>query len=110
MLNKYIRLTIIVLIKFILPAVLLLLLVPQLLQFGNELNQIHRLLQAHQIEFLIAHNSFYLLLFWFWPRVINSIVNRNDFEISPAQIKSALRSRWYLLAAMVFFEVLVWWG
>jgi hypothetical protein len=109
MLKKYIRPTIIVMIQVILPVVLLLLLAPQLVQFNYEFNLVQHFFISHQIGFLIAHCSFYLVLYWLWPRIISSYIKRTNNEITTEQIKSALNARWYLLAAMASFELLAWW-
>ena len=109
MLNKYIRLTIIVMIQIILPVMTILLLAPQLLKFNNELNQASHFLLTHRAGFLITHIIFYLALFWLWPKIIYSYVKRTNHETSPEQIQSALKAKWYLLSAMAFFELMVWW-
>ncbi len=109
MLNKYIRSTIIVMIQVILPVVLLLLLAPQLLQFNHEFNQASHFFLTYKIGFLVTHITFYLALFGLWPRVISFYVQRSNTEIPTEHIQSALKAKWYLLVAMVFFELLVWW-
>ena len=109
MLTKYIRSTIIVTIQVILPVVLLLLIAPQLLQFSHELNQASNFFLMHKIGFLLTHIIFYLALFWLWPRIIYFYIRRSTNEITPVQIQSALKAKWYLLSAMAFFEFLVWW-
>ncbi|HAT7052172.1 hypothetical protein SDC14_14620 [Legionella pneumophila serogroup 1] len=109
MLNKYVRTTIIAITKYILPVVLLLLLAPQFVQFSSQLTQTNQFFQLHQIAFLLVHSLFYLALYWLWPRIIHVLVNRSSHDITQEQINSALKAKWYLLAALVFFEVLVWW-
>lgn len=109
MLNKYARKTIIAITKYILPVVLLLLLAPQLVQFSPQLTQANQFFHLHQVAFLLLHSLFYLALYWLWPRIIHALVNRSSHEITLEQLKSALNAKWYLLAGLVFFEVLVWW-
>lgn len=109
MLNKTIRTTIIAITKYILPVVLLLLLAPQLVQFSPQLTQANQFFHLHQVAFLFLHCLLYLALYWLWPRFIHVLVNRSAHEVAPEQINSALKAKWYLLAALVFFEVLVWW-
>jgi hypothetical protein len=109
MLNKYVRTTIIAITKYILPVVLLLLLAPQLVQFSPQLAQANQFFHIHQLAFLFLHNLLYLALYWLWPRIIYVLVNRSPHEITPEQINSALNAKWYLLAALVFFELLYWW-
>lgn len=109
MLNKCVRKTIIAITKYILPVVLLLLLAPQLVQFSPQLTQTNQFFHLHQNAFLLVHSLFYLALYWLWPRIIHVLVNRGSHEITQEQINSGLKAKWYLLAALVFFEVLVWW-
>ena len=105
MLNKYVRSTIIVTFQFILPAMLLLILVPQCLNHTHQLSQAKAFFNAHHFQFLLAHSSFYLVLFLLWPLIIKSLTNNPETQ----QIKIALSARWYLIAIMAFFELLVWW-
>ena len=109
MLNKYVRTTIIAITKYILPVVLLLLLAPQLVQFSPLLTQANQFFHLNQVAFLLLHGLLYLALNWVWPRIIHALVNRSPHEITQEQINSALKAKWYLLAALVFFEILVWW-
>lgn len=109
MLNRTIRSTIIVTIQFIVPAVLLLIFVPQLLNHTHQLNQARTFFNTHQLQFLLAHISFYLALFWIWPLLIKLIITRLKSNPDLAQIKTAITTRWYLIAAMAFFELLAWW-
>jgi len=109
MLKKYIRSTIIVLIQVIVPVVLLLILAPQLLQFHDGFNQAQHFFLIHKTGFLITHILLYLTLLWLWPRIIYSYIKRVHIEIVPEQIQAALKAKWYLLAAMAFFELMFWW-
>lgn len=109
MLNKYVRTTIIAITKYILPVVLLLLLAPQLVQFSPQLTKTNQFFHLHQAAFLLVHSLFYLALYWLWPRIIHTLVNRSPHDITQEQLNSVLNAKWYLLAALVFFEVLVWW-
>jgi hypothetical protein len=109
MLNKYIRSTIIVMIQIILPVVTILLLAPLLLQFNNEINQANHYLLTHKTGFLLTHIIFYLALFWLWPKIIYFYAKRNNHKTTPEQIQTALKAKWYLLTAMAFFELMLWW-
>lgn len=109
MLNKRFYKSIIGISKFILPVVLLLLLAPQLIQFSSELGTINDFFKAHQIGFLLCHMLFYLALYWAWPKLITGMINRRRDELDEAQIKLALQAKYYLLAALIFFELLIWW-
>ena len=108
--NKYLRSTIIVTIQCIVPAMLLFLIAPQLIHHSGELNQVQIFFKAHQGMLFIAHNLFYLSLFFLWPQVINLTVSRKNHAPDTNQIKIALSARWYLLAAMAFFELLIFWS
>ncbi|EHL32587.1 hypothetical protein [Legionella drancourtii] len=107
--NKHISRFIIGISKTVLPVVLILLLAPQFIRFSSELNSASHFFQAHQIKFLIIHSFFYLALYCCWPRLITVLSNRCHHEINDSQIKLALQARNYLLAALIFFELLVWW-
>ncbi|ARB90766.1 hypothetical protein A6J40_00490 [Legionella longbeachae] len=109
MLNKTIRTTIIAITKYILPVVLLLLLGPLLVQFSQQLTQANQFFHLHQGVFLFMHSLLYLALYWLWPRIIHRLVNRSPHEITQEQINFALNAKWYLLTALVFFELLFWW-
>jgi hypothetical protein len=109
MLNKTIRSTIIVTIQFIVPAALLLILAPQFLNHTHQLNHARDFINKHQLEFLLAHCSFYMALFWMWPMLIKIITARLNSAPDTTQIKTANFARWYLIAAMSFFELLTWW-
>ena len=107
--NKRISQFIIGISKTVLPVVLILLLAPQLIRFSSELNSASHFFQAHKINFLILHSLFYLALYWYWPKLITALRSRCHHEISDSQIKLALQARNYLLAALIFFELLIWW-
>jgi hypothetical protein len=109
MLNKTIRSTIIVTIQFIVPAALLLIFAPQLLNHTHQLNQARAFFNTHQLQFLLAHISFYLALFWIWPLLIKLISTRLNSKPDTTQINTAIKARWYLIAAMAFLELLAGW-
>ena len=94
--------------RAILPVVLILLLAPQLIRFSAEFNNANHFFQAHQLNFLIIHGLFYLALYCCWPRLIRVLKNRCHHEISDSQIRLAIQDRIYLVASLVFFELLVW--
>lgn len=109
MLNKRFYKSIIGTSKFILPVVLLLLLAAQLMRFSTELSIINDFFKNHQIGFLLGHMLFYLALYWAWPKLITGMINRCQDELDEAQIKLALQAKYYLLAALILFELLIWW-
>ncbi|WP_419420694.1 hypothetical protein ACNVED_05180 [Legionella sp. D16C41] len=105
----YLCSTIIVLIKFLIPAFLLFLLIPQVLQLSKPLQEAQHFLQIHHVHFLISHLLFYLLLYLLWPQFIQIIINRKNYEVTSDQLKLALRSRWSLLVVLIFTEIIFWW-
>jgi len=109
MLNKTIRSTIIVTIQFIIPAALLLIFAPQLLNHTQQLNQARAFFNTHQLQFLLTHCCFYLALFWIWPQLVKLAITRSGSEPEVTQIKTAITARWYLIAVMAFFELLTFW-
>lgn len=109
MLYKYIRSTIIVTIQLILPVALLLLLAPQLLQSYHGFNKAQQFFSIHKTGFLITHTLFYLALIRLWPIFIYAYITRSNLETTTEQMLSALKAKWYFIASLVFFELLVWW-
>jgi amino acid permease len=108
MFNKYVRTPIIVVTKYILPVLLLLLLAPQLLTFSPQLTEANHFFHTYKALFLAIHSFFYLALYWLWPHLINHLITRSVHEPSPERIQLALKAKWYLIAALIFFETLVW--
>ncbi len=108
MLNKYLRASIIVLTKYILPAVLFLLLIPQLVQLNPQLTQANEFFHFHQTGFMLGHGVFYLALYCFWSRIISFLVQKSHNHITEEQLHFALNAKWYLLATLFFFEILFW--
>ncbi len=109
MLNKTVRSIIIVTIQLIVPVTLLLILAPQIIDHTRQFNHVREFLNKHQLQFLLAHCSFYLALFLIWPHLINLTISRLNSEPDSARIKTATFARWYLIAAMAFFELLTFW-
>lgn len=108
--NKYLRLTIIVTAQCIVPVMLLFIIAPSLMNHSGQFNQAQTFFKAHETILLTVHSLFYLSLFLLWPRVIHLIVSRQHHQIDANQINIALSARWYLLAAMTFFELLMLWS
>lgn len=109
MLKKTIRSTIIVTIQFIVPTALILIFAPQLLNHAHQLNQVRAFFNTHQLQFLLAHICFYLVLFWLWTWLIKLSTTRLNSRPDEAQIKTAISARWYLITTMAFFELLTGW-
>ena len=108
--NKYLRATIIVTAQCILPVLLLLCIIPVLINHAHELNQLQKFIQAHQIALLLLHSLVYLSCFLLWPYLIKLIISHQNNRPDINQIKIAISARWYLLAAVAFFELLIYWG
>lgn len=108
--NKYLRSTIIVTVQCIVPALLLLVIAPLLINHATELTQLQKFIEAHKIALLLIHGLFYLSIFSLWPYVIKRLTSRQNHCPDTTQIKIANSARWYLLAAIAFFEFLVYWG
>ncbi|MCW8443098.1 hypothetical protein OQJ05_03400 [Fluoribacter gormanii] len=109
MLNKWLYKSIIGISKFILPVILLLLLAPQLTRFSTEISSMNNFFKIYQVGFLLCHMLFYLALYWAWPKLITGMINRRQDELDETQIKLALQAKYYLLTALIFFELLIWW-
>ena len=108
--NKYLRSAIIATTQCIVPVVLLLIIAPILINHASKLTQLQKLIEAHQIAILSTHGVFYLSIFILWPHIIKQIISRQNDCPDTTQIKIANSARWYLLAAIAFFELLVYWG
>lgn len=108
--NKYLRSTIIVTVQCILPALLLFIIAPLLINHTAGLIQLQRYIQDHQIALLLTHGLFYLTTFCIWPHFIKRIISRQNDCPDTTRIKIATSARWYLVAAIVFFECLVYWS
>lgn len=108
--NKYLRTTIIVTAQCIVPAILLFIIAPALMNHSGQFNQAQTFFKVHQTILLTVHGLFYLSLCLLWPRFINLVVSRQHHQTDAHQINIALSARWYLLAAMVFFELLMFWS
>lgn len=106
MLNKYARASIIALTKYIMPVVLILLLIPQWIHLGPQLTQANQFFHLHRAAFLCAHGLFYPALYCFWPRFISLLIKRSQHHVTQEQYHVALNAKWYLLAALFFFEIL----
>ncbi len=109
MLNKTIRSIIIVTIQLIVPVSLLMIIAPQIVDHTNQFRHLTEFFNQHQHHFFLAHCSFYLALFLIWPHLIKLTITRLNSEPDAAIIKTAINTRWYLIAAMAFFELLAWW-
>lgn len=108
--NKYLRSTIIVTVQCIVPVLLLLVIAPLLINHVAELTQLQKFIEAHRVALLLTHGLFYLSIFYLWPHIIKQIISRQNDCPDTTQIKIATSARWYLLAAIAFFELLVYWG
>lgn len=108
--NKYLRSTIIITAQCIVPAMLLFIITPALMNHSEQFNQAQTFCRVHQMILLMVHGLFYLSLFLLWPHFIHLIVSRQHHQPGANQINIARSARWYLLAAMIFFELLMLWS
>ena len=105
--KNYIRSSIIVLIKTILPIIALLIITPWFIN-SQTLNHLQDYLKANQLGFLIWHGLFYLALFFTWPILMNKIHQQQQF--SEGQIKKISQSRWYLIITFILIDILMLWS
>lgn len=108
MLNRSMH-SIISVFKWLLPMLLLFFIVPQLVQLTSSLNHLQQFLHTYQWLFFISHLLFYLLLYCLWPKLIQLLLLRHKEALTPAQLKSALQAREYLLMTLLFIECLMRW-
>lgn len=108
--NKYLRSTIIAMLQCILPVLLLLVIAPLLINHMAEITQLQKFIEAHRVALLFTHGLFYLSIFYLWPHIIKQIISSQNDCPKTNQIKIANSARWYLLTAIAFFELLVYWG
>ncbi|KTD56738.1 hypothetical protein Lsan_2898 [Legionella santicrucis] len=107
--NKYLRSTIIVMIQLILPLFGFLLFASQLLDHPQLINQLALDLKSHQSLFFIMRILFYMAFYFIWPVLINHQLAQKQLSVEPWQKQTAISARWYLLAMMLFFEILNYW-
>lgn len=108
--NKYLRSTIIVTVQCIVPVLLLLVIAPLLINHVAELSRLQKFIEAHRVALLLTHGLFYLSIFCLWPHFIKYTISYHSDYPETNQIKIANSARWYLLAAIALFELLVYWG
>jgi len=108
--NKFIRLTSIAIFQWFMPTILGLLIIPVFINHTDRLNQLQAFLNHHQVLFISVHVLFGLTLYCFWDRIIRAFNARQTIPLSPTSTQIALSARLYLLAAIMFFELLVYWG
>lgn len=108
MLKKYLKSTIIVLLQFALPGMLLLLLAPVFLKKIHSENQWQYFLSHYQPWFFLGHILFYLMLFFLWPYGVQYLIHRQSQPPFEQHIKTAIHARIYLIAALFIFELLIW--
>ncbi|HAT6977306.1 hypothetical protein [Legionella pneumophila] len=104
MIKHYIRSSIIVLIQTILPIIGLLMITPWVIN-TNILTRWQHTFSNIQPLFLGLHGLLYLALILLWPRLISRL--QNQHQLSPEQLSTALKVRWYLLGIFVFIDALM---
>ncbi|MFO2967157.1 hypothetical protein SCN92_01400 [Legionella pneumophila serogroup 1] len=107
MIKHYIRSSIIVLIQSVLPIIALLAIAPWFIN-GNLLTRWQSTFATIQPLFLGLHGVFYLALILLWPRLISHL--QNQHQLSPEQLSTTLKARWYLLGIFVFIDALMIWS
>ncbi|WP_115704661.1 hypothetical protein [Legionella sainthelensi] len=105
MIKNYIRSTIIVLVQILLPIMGLFVLAPLFINTKviNHLQQ-----PVFHPWFIVLHGLFYLSLILLWPKLVQRFHKQNP--INTEQLKTALKTRWYLLAIFLFIDALMLWG
>lgn len=106
MIKNYIRSSIIVLIKAILPIIALLTLAPWIINTNLFAYWRHAFANI-QPSFLVLHGLLYLALILLWPKLIARKKIQN--QPTPEELNIALKIRWYLLAIFLFIDVLMIW-
>ncbi|HAU1838695.1 TPA: hypothetical protein RJX18_000191 [Legionella pneumophila] len=104
MIKHYIRSSIIVLIQTLLPIIALLAIAPWFIN-GNLLTRWQSTFATIQPLFLGLHGLLYLALILLWPKLISLL--QNQHQLTPEQLSSALKARWYLLGIFVFIDSLM---
>lgn len=103
--NKhYIRSSIIVLIQTVLPIIALLAIAPWFIN-SNLLARWQSTFTTIQPWFIGLHGVLYLALILLWPRLISRL--QNQHQLTPEQLSTALKARWYMLAIFVFIDALM---
>lgn len=106
MLKKYIKSFIIVLIQFIPPAILVVLIAQFLIQHPETAAHVRHFFIHFKGAFLLSHVVFYIGLFFLWPKVVLLISKRQNLEPTPEQLSKANQIRLYLIAILIFIELL----
>lgn len=104
MIKHYIRSSIIVLIQTVLPIIALLAIAPWFIN-SNLLTRWQSTSTTIQPWFIGLHVVVYLALVLLWPRLILRL--QNQHQLTTEQLSTALKIRWYLLAILVFIDVLM---
>ena len=106
MLKKYAQYSIIGIIQLAAIAILMLLIAPLLLKNTGSLNHWHEFFIHFQVLFFLSHALFYIVLYCSWPRIFQSLANRQPEPPSVKQIRVAMQARNYLIGTFLLFELL----
>jgi len=98
------RATIIATVRAILPTLAMLALAPWIINSAIA-QRWQQSLTNLQPWFIALHGLLYLTLIVLWPRLIKRIQAQSP--LNSDQIKTALNSRWYLLAVFLFIDALM---
>lgn len=104
MIKNYIRSTIIVVVRILLPIMVLLVLAPLFIN-TKVINQLQQ--PVFHPWFIALHALFYLTLIFLWPKLLQHLHKQNP--INTEQLKTALKVRWYLLTLFLFIDALMLW-
>ena len=102
MLKKYARYSIVVLIQLTGLAILTIFIATLMLNHTSSINHWHDFFTRFHVVFLIMHSLFYIALYCLWPGLIRLLAQQPNLE----QINTAMRARYYLIGALLIFELL----
>lgn len=106
MLKKYIKFSIIGIVKTVLPVLLILCIAPLLLENTSTFSNWREHFAHFKWFFLFIHTIFYALIFFAWPHLVSLYARKQEKPPNTLQLKLAIKARWYLVGALVVFELL----
>ena len=107
MLKNYLRSTIIALLQAFLPILAILLMLPWSACHAAYITQCQKQLTNMKPWFLIFHGLFYMAFMVLWPKIISNF--QQQTQLANQQVKTAIHTRWYLLATFVLIDLLMLW-
>ena len=110
MLKKQKIQSIVCLLKWILPALLMSFLAGVLgrvlLNNGHAFHNINLFFSQFKGLFLMWHGLFYACLYLAWPKLVLLVSHRQQVIPNPIQINRAIQARIYLVGVLLVFELL----